>query len=185
MERYGEARARRVVRPRLGHPNFVIAKLMAWFEDEFLDAPIQEFGDVELVCGGAGDFVNPAELAKLLAGFAEGAEEFPVEREFVDAAGEGIGSIEYLIGRRRDANGPWGAGRHSAGGGGGLVADSGASIGGRGGIDGEISEGFFARIEKLDAVGAAVGGLNIGFRVGSHAVRRAGMGRVVAQVGPR
>src|SRR2546427_1892133 len=108
----GEARARRVGRPRLGHPNFVIAKLMAWFEDEFLDAPIQEFGDVELVCGGAGDFVNPAELAKLLAGFAEGAEEFPVEREFVDTAGESVGGVENLTWSWRNANGPCGAGRH-------------------------------------------------------------------------
>src|SRR5256886_7755417 len=51
-------------------------------EDEFLDAPVQNFGDVEVVFGGAGDFVNPAELAELLAGFAEDAENFSVEREF-------------------------------------------------------------------------------------------------------
>src|SRR3989442_10764384 len=163
MEGFGEARARKVGRPRLGNPNFVIAKLMAWFEDEFLDAPIQEFGDVELVCGGAGDFVNPAELAKLLAGFAEGAEEFPVEREFVDSAGESVGGVENLTWSWRDANGPWGAGRHGAGGGGGLVADSGASIGGRGGIDGEFAKEFFVRIEKLDAVVCAVGNVNIFF----------------------
>ena len=49
---------------------------MRWFENEFLDAPVQEFGDVEFVCGGAGDFVNPAELSELLAGFAKNAENF-------------------------------------------------------------------------------------------------------------
>src|SRR2546422_2837100 len=161
MERYGEARARRVGRPRLGHPNFVIAKLMAWFEDEFLDAPIQEFGDVELVCGGAGDFVNPAELAKLHAGFAEGAEEFPVEREFVDAAGESVGGVENLTWSWRNANGPWGAGRHSAGGGGGLVADSGASIGGGGGIDGGFPNAVCDRIRNLDSGVCPVGAANI------------------------
>src|SRR2546425_4760381 len=184
MERYGEARARRVGRPRSGHPNFVIAKLMAWFEDEFLDAPIQEFGDVELVCGGAGDFVNPAELAKLLAGFAEGAEEFPVEREFVDAAGESVGGVENLTWSWRNANGPGGAGRHSAGGGGGLVADSGASIGGRGDIDGEFAKEFSVRIENLDAVVAAVGDVNIVLRVDSDAVRSAELAGLIARFAP-
>ena len=91
-------------------------RLVSWFENEFLDAPIQEFGDVEFVRGGAGDLVNPAELAELFAGFAENAENFSVEREFVDAAGEGVRSIENLIWRGRDANGPGRAGRHGASG---------------------------------------------------------------------
>ena len=95
---------------------FWSAGLTRWFEDEFLDAPIQEFGDVEFVRGGAGDFVNPAELTKLLAGFAKDAEDFPVEREFVDAAGKSVGSVENLIWRGRDANSPGRAGRHGAGG---------------------------------------------------------------------
>ena len=47
------------------------SSLLTGFDDEFLDAPVQEFGDIELVCGGAGDFVNPAELSGLLAGFAQ------------------------------------------------------------------------------------------------------------------
>src|SRR6266704_1978852 len=89
--------------------------LMSWLENEFLDAPIQKFRDVEFVRGRASDFVNPAELAKLPAGFAEDAEDFSIEREFVDAAGKSVGSIEDLIWSRRDANGPGRAGRHSAG----------------------------------------------------------------------
>src|SRR2546422_4816398 len=184
MERYGEARARASGAHRLGHPNFVIGKLMGWLENEFLDAPVQEFGDVEFVCGGAGDFVNPAELTKLLAGFAEDAEEFPVEREFVDAAGESVGGVENLTWSWRNANGPWGAGRHSAGGGGGLVADSGASLGGRGDIDGEFAKEFSVRIENLDAVVAAVGNVNIVLRVDSDAVRSAELAGLVARFAP-
>ena len=89
--------------------------LVSWFEDEFLDAPIQKFGDVELVRGGAGDFVNPAELAELFAGFAEDAENFSVERKFIDAAGKSVRSIEDLIWSRRDAQGPRRTGRHGSG----------------------------------------------------------------------
>jgi len=37
---------------------------MRWFENEFLDTPVQEFGDVKFVRGGAGDFMNPAELSE-------------------------------------------------------------------------------------------------------------------------
>ena len=44
-----------------------------WVQDEFLDAPIQELGDVEDVFGGAGDLVDPAELLELFTGLAEDA----------------------------------------------------------------------------------------------------------------
>jgi hypothetical protein len=36
--------------------------LMSWFEDEFLDAPIQKFRDVKFIRGRTSDFVNPSEL---------------------------------------------------------------------------------------------------------------------------
>ena len=85
-------------------------RLVSWSKDEFLDAPVQNFGDVELVFGGAGDFVNPAELAELLAGFAENTENSSVEREFVDAAGKTVGAEKHLMGRGSDANGPGRAG---------------------------------------------------------------------------
>src|SRR6266702_7077965 len=88
--------------------------LMSWLENEFLDAPIQKFRDVEFVRGRASDFVNPAESAKLLAGFAEDAEDFSTEREFVDAAWKSVGSIEDLIWSRRDANRPRRARGHGA-----------------------------------------------------------------------
>ena len=88
---------------------------MSWLENQFLDAPIQKFRDVEFVRGRASDFVNPAELAKLPAGFAEDAEDFSIEREFVDAAWKSIGAEEHRVRSGRDANGPGRAGRHSAG----------------------------------------------------------------------
>jgi hypothetical protein len=80
--------------------------LVRWFEDQFLDAPVQELGDVEFVFGGAGDGVDPSELARLLARLAEDAENFSVEGEFVDAAGESVGSEEDLVGAGRDAESP-------------------------------------------------------------------------------
>src|SRR5260370_41351808 len=90
--------------------------LMSWLENQFLDAPIQKFRDVEFVCGRASDFVNPAELAKLLAGFAEDAKDFSVEREFVGAAVKCIGAEEHRVGSGRSAKGAWCAGRHSGAG---------------------------------------------------------------------
>jgi len=59
-------------------------------QNEFLHAPIQQFGDVDFVFRRAGDFVNPAELFQLLAGLAKPAQDFSVQAEFVDAAREGI-----------------------------------------------------------------------------------------------
>src|SRR5713226_8984895 len=135
------------------------------FENEFLDAPVQDFGDVELVLGGAGDFVNPAELSELLAGFSEGAENFSVEREFVNAAGKTVGAEEHLIGSGRDANGPGGAGGHGARGGGGLVADGGAGVGIDRNIDGDDAKEFSIAVENLDAAVAAVGNVDIVMRV--------------------
>src|ERR1700687_5759513 len=113
-------------------------KLVSWFEDKFLYAPVQDFCNVKFVFGGAADFVDPAELSELLAGFAEDAENFSVEIEFIDAAGETVGTVEELVWRGRDANGPGCTGGHGAGGGGGLVADGGAG----GGVGGHIGGGL-------------------------------------------
>ena len=56
------------------------ASSVSGLEREFLHAPVEDFGDVEFVFAGAGDGVDPTELPGLLAGFAEHAEEFSVER---------------------------------------------------------------------------------------------------------
>src|SRR5260370_40080490 len=62
-------------------------------QDQFLHAPIQQFADVQLVFRRAGDFVNPPELLELLAGLAQHAHNFSVQREFVDAPRISVRSI--------------------------------------------------------------------------------------------
>jgi hypothetical protein len=120
-------------------------------EYQFLDAPVEDFGNVEFVFGGAGHFVDPVELAELLAGFAEDAENFSVESEFVNGTGETVGTVEGLIWCGRDANGPGRAGRHRSAGGGGLVPDGGASVGFHGNINGDLAGQFSTAVENLDA----------------------------------
>ena len=56
-------------------------------ERETLHAPVEQLGHVQLVLGRARDLVDPAELLRLLPRLAEHAEDFSVEREFVDAPG--------------------------------------------------------------------------------------------------
>ena len=92
------------------------SSLVSIFEDEFLDAPVQDFRDVKFAFPRASDFVNPSELSELLAGFAKDAENFSVERKFIDTARETVGAVEDLLGPGRDANGPGRAGRHGASG---------------------------------------------------------------------
>jgi len=120
-------------------------------EYQFLDAPVEDFGNVEFVFGGAGHFVDPVELAELLAGFAEDTENFSVEGEFVNAAGETVGTVEDLIWCGRDANDPGRTRRHRSGGGGELVVDGGAGIGIDGGVHGDLAEEFPIAVENPDA----------------------------------
>ena len=66
---------------------------MNWFENQFLHAPIQEFRYIKLVFGWTCDFVDPSELLELLAGFAQHAQDFAVETEFVDSSGKSIRAV--------------------------------------------------------------------------------------------
>src|SRR5258706_11041568 len=111
-------------------------------ERQLLDAPVQDFGHEEFGFGGAGDFVDPAEVAGLLAGLAEPSEKFAVKAEFVNAAGETVGGEEDLIRRRSDADGPGSAGRHGARGLRRTIADGGARVGADGEIDRDLGEEF-------------------------------------------
>src|ERR1700674_4353795 len=159
-------------------------RLVSWFENEFLDAPVQDFCYVEFVFGGAGDLVDPAELSELLAGFAEDAENFSVEAEFIDAAWKAVGAVEDLIGGGRDANGPGCAGGHGAGGGGGLVADGGAGVGIDGNIDGELAKEFSIGVENLYAAVATIGDVNVVARIDGDAVRSVELAGLVAGLAP-
>src|SRR6266403_1064157 len=161
--------------------NFLLdVALVNWLEDKFLDAPVEEFGDVEFVFGGASDGVNPAELAELLAGLAENAENFSVEAELVDAAGESVRGEEDLVGAGRNTESPRSAGGHGSGVGSGLVADCGAGGGGNGNVNGDLAEEFSVGVEDLDAAVAAVGDVDIVLRVGGDAVRSVELAGLVA-----
>src|SRR6266566_1295108 len=138
---------------------------MTWLEDEFLNAPVEDFTDVEFVFRRAGHFVNPAELAELLAGLAEHAQDFSVEAELIDAPGKCIGTIKHLVGSGRDANRPGRAGSHRAGCRRGFVADGGASVGRSGNIDGDLAEELSIGVEDLDAPVAADGDVDVVARV--------------------
>src|SRR5215470_16458004 len=76
-------------------------RLLSRIENQLLYAPIEDFGDEQHVLGRACDFVDPAELLELLAGFAEHAQHLAIEGKLVDAARMGVGTVEYLIRRRR------------------------------------------------------------------------------------
>src|SRR3954451_23852895 len=92
--------------------------LLARIDDQLLYAPVQDFGDVDLVLRRAGDLVDPAELLGLLARAAEPAEHgaLAVERDLVDAAREGVGDIRHLVGAGGDADRPRGPRRLGAAG---------------------------------------------------------------------
>src|SRR6516225_7887164 len=90
---------------------------------QLLDAPVQQLGNDQLVFAGARNFMDPAELPKLSTGLTQNSENLAVESQLVDAPGESVRSIQDLIWRGRDANGPGRAGRHRARGDSGLVAD--------------------------------------------------------------
>ena len=46
---------------------------------QLLQAPVEQFGDVQFILGRTGDLVNPAELLELFAGATEPATHFPIE----------------------------------------------------------------------------------------------------------
>ena len=68
-----------ILRARGKDGRIPITALVCWLKVQFLDAPVEKFRDKELVLAGAGDFVNPAKLAKRFAGLAQNAENFAVE----------------------------------------------------------------------------------------------------------
>src|SRR5450631_1290252 len=90
--------------------------LLGRMEQQLLNAPVQDFGHIQLVLGWAGHFMDPPELLELLARFAEHAEHLAVEAQLVDAARKRIRAVEHLVGGRGDAERPRCARRHGAAG---------------------------------------------------------------------
>src|SRR5262249_59873156 len=77
---------------------------------QLLPPPVEQLGDVELVCRRARDLVDPSELLRLFARFAQHAEHLAVERHLVDAAGKRVRGEHDLVRTRRDADRPRRAG---------------------------------------------------------------------------
>ena len=157
---------------------------MSWLERQLLDAPVQDFSDVKFVLGRAGDFVDPAEVTGLLAGLTEPAEKFAFEAEFVDAAGEGVGGEEDLIGRRSDADGPGSAGRHGARGLRRSIADGGTRVGADREVDRDLPQEFSIGVEDLNAAIAAVGDVDVIVRVDADVVRGVELAGLIAGLTP-
>jgi hypothetical protein len=128
--------------------------------------------------------VDPAEVAGLLAGLAEPAEELAVEAEFVDAAGEGVGGEEDLIGRRSNADGPGSAWRHGTCCLRGAIADGGTRVGADGEVDRDLAQEFSVGVEDLNAAIAAVGDVDVVVRVDADVVGRVELAGLVAGLTP-
>src|ERR1700676_14671 len=136
-------------------------------QGELLHAPVQQFAYENLVFRRASDFVNPAKLFELLAGFAEHAENFSVQADLVDPAGGCVRSVEHLIWRRGDANCPRGAWTHRADQiSTGLVAEGWDGIRIVEGLaDLDLAERFSVAVKHFDAGIAAMRHVDISLRV--------------------
>src|SRR5712692_5612018 len=143
-------------------------------KEQLLHAPVQNFGDVDLVLRWAGHLVYPPELFELLAGLAEHAQDLPVQSELVHAAGERIAAVQHLLRLGRDADRPRRAGRlrpfDILG---GHVANrrtSGVTI--EGDLDHDLAEKLAVAVEHLNPPVAAVPDVDVALRIGCDGVRR-------------
>src|SRR6266850_3043276 len=74
---------------------------------DLLQPPVEELRDVDLVLARARNLVDPPELLRLVARFAEHPHDLAVERQLVHAAWECVAAVEELCTRRvrrRDAD---------------------------------------------------------------------------------
>src|SRR5215472_2239068 len=147
---------------------------LAGIENQFLNAPVEDFGDEQHVLGRTRDLVNPAELLELLAGLAEHAEHLAVQAKLVDTARMGIRAVEDLLpvlARRSDAQCPRRARTEGAAlrrtlRKVGLVADRGPGILIVRHIDLDDILEIALAIEHLNAAIAAIGDINLAGGVG-------------------
>src|SRR5262245_19706554 len=144
-------------------------------KQQLLHAPVQNFGDEQHVFGRACNLVNPAELFELLAGAAEHAEHLAVETELVDTTRVGIGAVQHLVRRRRDADRPGRAGRKAAArrqvvGEVRFVADRRARIRIEWHIDLDLAQELALAIEYLNPAVVAVGDVNVAVGICRDAV---------------
>src|SRR5689334_14187688 len=82
------------------------ALLRCRMQRQLLYAPTQQLADIERILAGAGDLVDPRELALRPAAASDGAQKLAVERELVNAARISIGRVQHLVWTRGNADGP-------------------------------------------------------------------------------
>ncbi len=61
-------------------------------EDQLLNTPIEQFGNIDLRLRRACDLVNPSELLELLTGLSKHTEHFTIQIQLVDPSRIGIGA---------------------------------------------------------------------------------------------
>src|SRR5262249_19781764 len=158
-------------------------------QHQLLHAPVEQLRDIEQILRRAGDFVNPSELLKLFARFAEHAEHLAVERQLVDPAREGVGGVQHLVRPGGDAHRPGRPRHHDLVGQRvdlrdvGVVADRGLRLRIVGHVDSDLAQEGSLAVEHLDAAVAAVGDVEVALRVRGDRMRRvelAGLGTAVA-----
>ena len=159
-------------------------------QKQLLHAPIQQFADVDFVFRRARDFVNPSELLELLAGLAQHADNFSVQREFVDAARDKHPT------RRALESGP-GVMQIAQGAPGAIVPVDDLRAGfvadGRHACSHNRTarliliwrKKFAVAVEHLNAAVAAVGDVDIALRIRRDAVRRIELAGPIAGLAPR
>ena len=81
-----------------GAPSLLAARcrLLLRMKNQLLHAPVQYFGDVDLVFGWACHFVNPTKLFELLARLPEYAQDLPVQTQFVYPARISVPTSDLL-----------------------------------------------------------------------------------------
>src|SRR5579864_3385321 len=149
--------------------------LAAWFENELLDAPVQEFRHEEDIFRWACDLVDPSELFELLARFPENAEDFTVETELVDSSRITIGAKQDLVRRRSDADCPRRSrslrlvaqDRRI-----GFVADRRSCLHIEWHIDRNLAQELSLNVEHLNPTVSSVSNVDVIFCVHRNAVRR-------------
>src|SRR5271157_773608 len=159
-------------------------ELTACFENQLLDPPIQQFGDVQFGLRWARNFVDPTELLKLFARFSEYAQNLSLQAELVDPARIAVGAEQHLIGPGRDANRPGRARGHSARGRVRLVADCRTGFWINRHVDSDLAQKPSFAVENLDAAITAIRHVDVPLRIYGDAVRGVELSGAVAGLAP-
>src|SRR5205823_9713558 len=155
--------------------------------NELLRAPVQDLGDVQLVLRLTVNLVDPAELLRLLAGFAEHSQHGAVQRQLVDPPRKRVGDVQILRRSGRDADRPRRARRHRAarlrriG----RRADRRTRAGRYRHRDLDLAQELAVAVEDLHAAVAAIADVDVSLRVRRDGVRGVELAGTAAGLAPR